>query len=131
VEMKAAIAKDAPILWPSFKTNVAFTIDKGDKKATDAAFARAARVTRLEIVNNRLVANYMETRGVVAEYDAANDRYTLTLGTQGGHIVRDRITKAILQIPPQKMRVITPDVGGGFGTKFFTYHEYPLAAISA
>ncbi|MEX2318985.1 MAG: molybdopterin cofactor-binding domain-containing protein, partial [Bauldia sp.] len=83
------------------------------------------------IVNNRLVANYMETRGVVAEYDAATGRYTVTLGTQGGHGMRDRIAKDILHIPASRVRVITPDVGGGFGTKSFCYHEYPLAAIAA
>ena len=89
------------------------------------------RCRRIEIVNNRLVANYMETRGIVAEYDADKDRYTLTLGTQGGHGMRDRIAKDILGIPASKIRVITPDVGGGFGTKAFVYQEYPLAAIAA
>ena len=73
----------------------------------------------------------METRGVVAEYDPRTDRYTLTMGTQGGHGMRDRIAKDILNIPASKIRVITPDVGGGFGTKSFAYHEYPLAAIAA
>ena len=89
------------------------------------------RVSRMEIVNNRLVANYLETRGVVAEYDGASERYTLTMGTQGGHGMRDRIAKDILGIPKDKMRIITPDVGGGFGTKSFCYQEYPLAAIAA
>src|SRR6185312_4602891 len=92
---------------------------------------KAARVTRVEIVNNRLVANYMEPRGIVAEYDPDKDRYTLTLGTQGGHGMRNIIAKDILHIAPSKVRVITPEVGGGFGTKTFCYHEYPLAAIAA
>lgn len=131
VEMKAAIAKDAPLIWPQFGTNVAFQVDRGDKKATDAAFRRAARVSKIEIVNNRLVANYVETRGVVAEYDAGTGRTTLTLGTQGGHGMRDIIARDILKIDPKMVRVITPDVGGGFGTKAFCYHEYPLAAIAA
>jgi carbon-monoxide dehydrogenase large subunit len=86
---------------------------------------------RIDVVNQRLVANYMETRGIVAEYDGATDRYTLTLGTQGGHKLRDIIAQDILGIDPKKIRVITPDVGGGFGTKSFVYHEYPLAALAA
>ena len=131
VGMKAAMAPGAAIIWPEFGTNIAFECSRGEKHHTDEAFAKAAKVTRIEIVNNRLIANYMETRGIVAEYDAAKDRYTLTLGTQGGHGMRDIIAKDILKIPESKIRVITPDVGGGFGTKAFCYQEYPLAAIAA
>ena len=131
VDMHRALEDDAPLVWPEYKSNVAFTCAKGAKAATDAAFLEAARVSRIEIVNNRLVANYMEPRGVVAEYDAGTDRYTLTMGTQGGHGMRDRIAKDVLGIPKEKMRIITPDVGGGFGTKSFCYQEYPLAVIAA
>ena len=131
VVMRVALAPDAPLIWPEHGDNVAYRVDKGDKAATDAAFARAARVSRIEIVNNRVVANYMETRGIVAEYDAGSGRYTLTLGTQGGHGMRDIIAKNILHVDPKAIRVVTPDVGGGFGTKAFVYHEYPLAAIAA
>lgn len=130
-DMKVALEPGAPLVWPDFGSNVAFDFQRGDKAATDAAFAGAARVTRLEVVNNRVVANYMETRGVTAEYDAQSGRYTLTMGTQGGHNMRDLIAKSILRIDPKRMRVVTPDVGGGFGTKMFCYHEYPLAAIAA
>jgi carbon-monoxide dehydrogenase large subunit len=131
IGMKAALAAGAPLIWPDFGTNIAFTCDRGDRRATEAAFATAARVSRIEIVNNRVVANYMEPRGVVAEYDAATGRYTLTMGTQGGHGMRDLIAKDILHIDKKLIRVVTPDVGGGFGTKAFCYHEYPLAAIAA
>ena len=86
---------------------------------------------RLKLVNQRLVTNYLDTRGVVAEYDAARDHYTLTLGSQGSHAIRDVIGVQILGLAPEKMRVITPDVGGGFGTKFFIYREYALAAVAA
>src|SRR5579871_5391861 len=130
VEMKDALETGAPLVWPEFGTNVAFEVARGARQATDAAFAKAARVSKVEIVNNRLVANYMETRGVLAEYDPRTDRTTLTMGTQGGHGMRDRIAKDILNIPASKIRVITPDVGGGFGTKAFPYHEYPLAVIA-
>ena len=131
VDIKAALEADAPLVWPEFATNVAFEIARGERRHTDEVFASAARIARIEVVNNRVVANYMETRGVIAEYDAASDRFTLTMGTQGGHGMRDIIAKDILKIPPHRIRVITPDVGGGFGTKSFVYHEYPLAAIAA
>ena len=131
VDTRAAVEAGAPLVWPERGTNLAFDAAEGDKAATDAAFAKAARITRIEIVNNRLVANYMETRGIVAEYDAKADRWTLTLGTQGGHGMRDTIAKDMLKVDPKKIRVITPDVGGGFGTKAFPYAEYPLAAVAA
>jgi carbon-monoxide dehydrogenase large subunit len=131
VEMKAAIVPAAPLVWPEFGTNIAFEVARGERRHTDETFAKAARVSRIEVVNNRVVANYMETRGVIAEYDPATERYTLTLGTQGGHGMRDIIAKHILKIPPGRIRIITPDVGGGFGTKAFVYHEYPLAMIAA
>ncbi|WEK49356.1 MAG: xanthine dehydrogenase family protein molybdopterin-binding subunit [Candidatus Kaistia colombiensis] len=130
-DAREAAAADAPLVYPEFGTNVAFTHHRGSKDATDAAFRRAARVVRIEVVNQRLVANYMETRGVVAEYDPATERFTLTLGTQGRHKMRDIIAEDILGIDPKRIRVVTPDVGGGFGTKSFVYHEYPLAALVA
>jgi carbon-monoxide dehydrogenase large subunit len=126
-----ALSAGAPLVWPDIADNLAFVRARGNKDATDAAFAEAARVSRVEIVNNRVVANYMETRGIVAEYDPGTDRYTLTLGTQGGHTLRDLLARDILRIDPKEIRVITPDVGGGFGTKTWVYHEYPLAALAA
>ena len=101
------------------------------RAATERAFRAAARTVSLTLVNQRLVTNYLDTRGVVAEYDAARDRVTLTLGSQGSHAVRDTLANDVLKIPPDKLRVVTPDVGGGFGTKLFTYREYALAALAA
>jgi carbon-monoxide dehydrogenase large subunit len=101
----------------------------GDARATKEAFASAAHIVELTIVNQRLVTNYLDTRGVVAEYDG--ERYTLTLGSQGSHIIRDIIGAAVMKLPPEKMRVVTPDVGGGFGTKLFPYREYALAAVAS
>jgi carbon-monoxide dehydrogenase large subunit len=126
---KAALAVGAPQVWPDRPGNIAFEMEAGDAAKTKAAFAQAARTVELAIVNQRLVANYMDTRGVVAEYDG--ERYTLTLGSQGSHIIRDIIGGDVMKLPPEKMRVITPDVGGGFGTKLFPYREYALAAVAA
>jgi aerobic carbon-monoxide dehydrogenase large subunit len=126
----AALAPNAPPVWPGRPGNLAFMTTMGDERATKAAFAAAARAVELAIRNQRLVTNYLDTRGVVAEYDAAADRTTLTLSSQGSHAVRD-VLCAVLHVDPEKLRVVTPDVGGGFGTKLFTYREYALAAVAA
>jgi carbon-monoxide dehydrogenase large subunit len=125
----AALASGAPQVWSDRPCNLAFEASAGDAAATQAAFAKAAKTVALTIVNQRLVTNYLDTRGVIAEYDG--DRYTLTLGSQGSHLIRDIISGAVMKLPPEKMRVITPDVGGGFGTKAFPFREYALAAVAA
>ncbi|MEI8276140.1 MAG: xanthine dehydrogenase family protein molybdopterin-binding subunit, partial [Hyphomicrobiales bacterium] len=124
----AALKSGAPQVWPG-RPNLSFETTAGDAAATKKTFASAARTISTTIVNQRLVTNYMDTRGVVAEYDG--ERYTLTLGSQGSHLIRDIICGAVLKLPLDKMRVITPDVGGGFGTKLFPYREYALAAVAA
>ena len=125
----AALKPDAPKVWADRADNLSFETEVGDARATKEAFASAAHIVELTIVNQRLVTNYLDTRGVVAEYDG--ERYTLTLGSQGSHIIRDIIGGAVMKLPPEKMRVVTPDVGGGFGTKLFPYREYALAAVAA
>jgi carbon-monoxide dehydrogenase large subunit len=125
----AALAPAAPRVWSDRPGNLAFEVEAGDAAKTKAAFAQSARTVSLTIVNQRLVTNYIDTRGVVAEYDG--ERYTLTLGSQGSHIIRDIIAGDVLKIAPDKMRVVTNDVGGGFGTKLFPYREYALAAVAA
>ena len=131
VDAVAALKPDAPRVWPDKPGNVAFTMQLGDARATDDAFKRAANTIELALINQRLVTNFMDTRGVIAEYDAPTDRITLTLGSQGVHIVRDVLAEQVLKIPADKLRVVTPDVGGGFGTKYFPYREYALAAVAA
>jgi aerobic carbon-monoxide dehydrogenase large subunit len=131
VDAMAALAPGAPLVWPDRPGNLAFEKSIGDKAKTDAAFRAAAKTVALTIVNQRLVTNYLDTRAAVAEYDEAKDRLTLTLGSQGPHRIRDVLCKMILNIPVEKMRVITPDTGGGFGTKLFPYREYALVAVAA
>jgi aerobic carbon-monoxide dehydrogenase large subunit len=131
VDAMAALAPGAPLVWPDRPGNLAFEKSIGDKEKTDAAFRAAAKTVALTIVNQRLVTNYLDTRAAVAEYDEAKDRLTLTLGSQGPHRIRDVLCKMILNIPVEKMRVITPDTGGGFGTKLFPYREYALVAVAA
>jgi carbon-monoxide dehydrogenase large subunit len=129
---EAALAPGAPPVWPKALApdgNLAFETELGDRGATARAFAAAARTVSLTLRNQRLVTNYLDTRGVVAEYDG--DRITLTLSSQGSHSVRDVLCAEVFKIEPGKMRVVTPDVGGGFGTKLFVYREYALAGIVA
>jgi carbon-monoxide dehydrogenase large subunit len=126
-----AVKSGAPQVWPDHAGNVLFDVPIGDKKATDAAFAKAHAVAEVKIVNPRIVTNYMETRAAVCEYDAKRDHMTLTIGSQGSHRLRDILCQNILKIPVENMRVICPDVGGGFGTKLFPYREYALVAVAA
>jgi aerobic carbon-monoxide dehydrogenase large subunit len=125
----AALKSGAPQVWVDRPGNLAFEVEAGDARATKDAFAKAAKIVELTIVNQRLVTNYLDTRGVIAEYDG--ERYTLTLSSQGSHIIRNIIAGDVMKLPPEKMRVLTPDVGGGFGTKLFPYREYALAAVAA
>jgi carbon-monoxide dehydrogenase large subunit len=125
-----ALKPGAPHVWPQHRDNVVFDLALGDKAATERAFADAAKIVSLKLVNQRLVANYLDTRGVVADYDAADERLTLTLSSQGPYAIRDVLLK-VLKLPAEKLRVMTPDVGGGFGTKLFPYREYALAAVAA
>lgn len=129
--IEEALDPKAPQLWPDRPGNVAFEAEQGDKAKTDAAFAKADRTVAVTIVNNRLASNYMETRACIAEYDKAAKRWTLTLGSQGSHGTRDILAKNILKVDPSRIRVVTPDVGGGFGTKIFMYREYPLTMVAA
>jgi aerobic carbon-monoxide dehydrogenase large subunit len=131
VEIPDALAKGAAMVWDDAPGNIAYDTAMGDKAKVEGIFAKAHKTVRLEIINNRLITNYMETRACIAEYDAPTKSFTLTVGSQGVHGLRDTIATHILKIKPEKLRVVTPDVGGGFGTKSFNYREYALAAEAA
>ena len=130
VDGRAALRSDAPALWPSAPGNVALDWEGGDADAADAAFARAVHVTRLDIANNRVVIAPMETRGVVAEYDPRDGRYTVWTPSQGvGHLLAPLARS--LGVAESRIRVITDDVGGAFGIKIPPYPEHVLAAWAA
>lgn len=131
VDAERAVQPGAPLVWQDHPGNIAFETSLGDKAKTDAAFANAAHVVTLRLTNPRVVANFLDTRGAVAAYDEHEHRITLTAPTQGVHLVRDVLADAVLKIGSDKLRVVTPDVGGGFGTKFFPYREYALTAVAA
>ena len=126
-----AVKPGATQVWPSHAGNILFDVPIGDKKATDDVFAKAHAVAEITIVNPRVVASFMETRAAICEYDGKRDHLTLTVGSQGSHRLRDILCQNVLKIPVEKMRVICPDVGGGFGTKLFPYREYALLAVAS
>ncbi|WP_048437797.1 xanthine dehydrogenase family protein molybdopterin-binding subunit [Caenimonas sp. SL110] len=95
----------------------------GDKAAVDAVFATAAHVTKLDLTNNRLIPNAMEPRAAIGSFSRANDEYTLYVSNQNPHVERLLMTAFVLGLPEHKVRVIAPDVGGGFGSKIFLYAE--------
>src|SRR5688572_23117416 len=118
-----ALKPGAPQLHPEAEGNLIFDWEIGDAKATDAAISAAAHVTKLKIVNNRLVPNAMEPRAALGHYDKAEDHYTCWTTSQNPHVAR-LVMSAFYNIAPEnKLRVIAPDVGGGFGSKIFIYPE--------
>src|SRR5690606_12565869 len=103
--------------------NVCYDWGHGDKAATDAAFAKAAHVTKMEFINNRLIPNAMEPRAANAVYTRHDDSFTLYVASQNPHVERLLMSAFVLGLPESKVRVIAPDVGGGFGSKIFLYPE--------
>jgi carbon-monoxide dehydrogenase large subunit len=130
-DMRAAVEQGAPQVFSGAPGNVAYDAHIGDKAKTDALFAGAAHVVSIAVVNQRVVANYMEPRAAVGEYDSASGRYKLHVGSQGVHGFRDTIATKILNIAPEKLHVVTDDVGGGFGIKSVMHREYPLVLEAA
>ena len=126
--LDAAIS--GPQVWESAPDNVVFDWAAGNTEACDKAFGEAAHIVSLETIQNRVCANPMETRNAIGLYDVELDHFTLHTGTQGAGGARERVCH-VLGLPPQKLRVTTPDVGGGFGMKGFIYPEQPLVLIAA
>jgi carbon-monoxide dehydrogenase large subunit len=117
VQVEDAIRDGAPKLWDECATgNVSFSLRYGDKAATDAAFARAQHVVKLRLENNRVAANPMEPRSAIGHYDSSDDNYTLYTSSQNPHGARTVLAE-VFHVPETRIRVISPDVGGGFGMK--------------
>ncbi len=124
VDVEEAAQPSALKLWNDNPTgNVGVTIALGDKALTDAAFAKAKHVVKLRLQNNRITASAIEPRAAIGIYDAANESFTLHTTSQDPHGVRSKLASAIFNIPETKIRVISPDVGGGFGMKANLYPD--------
>jgi len=119
----ADAASASTLVHDDVPANTSYTWGHGDKAATDAAFARAAHVTTLEIVNNRLIPNAIEPRAVNASYTRQDDGYTVYVSNQNPHVERLLMGAFVLGLPESRLRIIAPDVGGGFGSKIFLYPE--------
>ena len=128
-DLGAAMDDDAAQVWSSVGKNVAFDWETGNKAKTDEFFASAAHVAKLTVVNNRIIVNSMEARAALADYDG--DRWTLHTNTQGGWGIKSLLGTAVFKVGADKFRVVTPDVGGGFGMKLFLYAEHALTCYAA
>jgi carbon-monoxide dehydrogenase large subunit len=126
-----AVKPGAPQLYDDVPGNLCCDWAVGDKAATDAALAKAHHIARLDLVNNRLVPNAMESRAALAEYEPATGDYTLYTSTQLPHVARVLLGVLMLGIPERKFRVVAPDVGGGFGSKQVVYAEEALVTWAA
>ena len=123
IDAVEAMKPGAPQLHPEAENNIIYDWEIGDESAVDAAISGAAHVTRMEITNNRLSPNPMEPRSANASYDASEDHFTLYTTSQNPHVAR-LVLSAFYQVAPEhKLRVIAPDVGGGFGSKIYIYPE--------
>src|SRR5262249_50675999 len=118
-----AVAKGAPQLHDNAPGNVAFTWSIGEKDKTDAAIRSAAKVVKQRLVNQRLIPNAIEPRASMASYNSATGELTAWITSQNPHVHRLLMGAFVLGIPEHKLRVIAPDVGGGFGSKIFLYPE--------
>ncbi|MEL7097906.1 MAG: xanthine dehydrogenase family protein molybdopterin-binding subunit [Pseudomonadota bacterium] len=133
VDMKKALEDGSAKVHDDLTSNLCYDwgFVEENKEATDKAFADAAHVTSLELVNNRLVANPMEPRVAVGDYDKSSDDSTLYTTSQNPHVIRLLMGAFVLGIPEHKLRVVAPDVGGGFGTKIFHYAEEAFCTFAA
>jgi carbon-monoxide dehydrogenase large subunit len=130
-DLSKATEPGQALVWPQVKNNICFDWEIGDKAKTEALFKDAAHVTRLTVVNNRIVVSSMEARAALAEYDAEAKRWTLYANTQGGWVIKGLLASAVFKVPENSFRIVTPDVGGGFGMKLFLYAEHVLTCYAA
>ncbi len=131
VSMADAVRAGAPVLHDVAPHNIVYNWSLGDEAAADAAFATAAHVTKLDIINNRLVPNAMEPRAAVGDYNSGSGGFTLYTTSQNPHVARLVLSAFIGIAPEHKLRVIAPDVGGGFGSKIFIYAEETVCVWAA
>lgn len=130
-DVKKALDSGAPTVWDDAPGNLCYDWVIGDEGEVDQAFEHAAHVAKVDIVNNRLIANAIEPRAAIGEFDAATGVHTLYTTSQNPHVIRLLMGAFVLQLPEHKLRVVAPDVGGGFGSKIFHYAEEALVTWAA
>ena len=131
VDPVAALAPGAPQLHAEAAGNLCYDWQLGDLAAVEAAFARATRIVKLDLTNNRLVPNAMEPRAATGEFNRATGEHTLYTTSQNPHVIRLLMGAFVLHIPEARLRVVAPDVGGGFGSKIYHYPEEAIVTWAA
>jgi carbon-monoxide dehydrogenase large subunit len=127
----AALQSGAPVIWDEAPGNLSYRFQRGDEAAVRAAFATAAHIAGIALVNNRLVPTPIEPRAAIGNYDAAAGRLDLLLTGQGVHSIRNQLAEAVFRLPPELIQLAAPDVGGGFAMKNFLYPEWVLVLWAA
>ena len=131
VDTAHALDPGQPQVWGDAPGNLCFDWEVGDRAAVEGAMVTARHRISLELVNNRIVVNSMEPRGAIGEHNPGEDSYTLWSSTQGSHFLRNLLADSVFKIPENRIRVVTRDVGGGFGMKLFLYPEHILVLWAA
>ena len=131
VSTSKAVEAGTPLVHDEVPDNLCFDWELGDKGAVEAAFANAEHVTAIDLTNNRLIPNAMEPRSYIGEYDSSTEQYTLYTTSQNPHLIRLLMGAFVLNIPEHRLRVIAPDVGGGFGSKIYHYAEEAIVTWAA
>ena len=131
IDLPSAVLPGAPSIWDAVPGNACFTLRIGDAAACEKAFAAASHRVRLRLVNNRVTASSMEPRGAIGQYNSAEESFVLYSSTQNPHRVRETLAQFVFRIPESKLRVIGPDVGGGFGMKGDTYPEEGIVLLAS
>ncbi len=129
--LRDAVKPGAATVHDNAPGNVCFDWEIGERAMVDAAFAQAAHVVKLDLTNNRLIPNAMETRAALGDYERTSGEYTLYTTSQNPHVIRLLMGAFVLHLPEHKLRVVAPDVGGGFGSKIFHYAEEAIVTWSA
>jgi carbon-monoxide dehydrogenase large subunit len=131
MNMEKAIDNPSTLVHDDAPNNLCYDWELGDEADVDLAFKDAAHVVSIDVTNNRLVPNAMEPRAAIGEFDRATDEYTLYTTSQNPHVIRLLMGAFVLQLPEHKLRVVAPDVGGGFGSKIYHYAEEALVTWAA
>jgi aerobic carbon-monoxide dehydrogenase large subunit len=131
IDLASATKKGNPVIHDAAPDNQVYDWHLGDKAATDAAFKKAKHITKIDLVNNRLIPNAMEPRAAIGDYNAGEEAFTLYTTSQNPHVARLVLSAFIGIAPEHKLRVIAPDVGGGFGSKIFIYAEETVCVWAA
>ena len=123
IDMQEALNNANGLVHDEIESNVCYDWEIGDSEAVDKAISEAAHITTLDVRNNRLIPNAMETRSAIGDYEHSTGQYTLYTTSQNPHVIRLLMGAFVLGLPEHKLRVVAPDVGGGFGSKIFHYAE--------